>query len=151
MTLTWKILPYHQLSLDEFHDIIALRINVFVVEQNCPYPELDGKDKKSFHVFGLDENNQILATARILPKGISYNEVSIGRVATHQSVRQNKIGIQLMEKCMDFIQHQFSNENVRISAQSHLIPFYNKFGFKSTGKTYLEDNIPHTEMLFEVK
>jgi len=149
MSIHWNIISYKNLTLNQFHDIIELRINVFVVEQNCPYPELDGKDKKAFHVFGINEEDETIAVARILLKGVSYKEVSIGRVATHIKARQQKTGTKLMEKCMDFIKIKFPNKPVRISAQSHLVEFYNKFGFKSTGKTYLEDNIPHTEMLYQ--
>jgi ElaA protein len=151
MSINWDIKSYNNLSLNQFHDIIKLRINVFVVEQNCPYPELDGKDKNAFHVFGKDETGKTVAVARILPKGISYNEISIGRVATDEKVRKQKVGIELMETCMDFIKTKHPNEIVRISAQSHLVSFYNKFGFISTGKTYLEDNIPHTEMIYQPK
>ncbi len=149
MNIKYYIKKYNQLTTNEFHDIIALRINVFVVEQNCPYAELDGKDKKAIHIFGVDKYDKIVAVARILPKGISYKELSIGRVATHLSVRHQKIGIELMQQCMAFIKCNYPTEGVRISAQSHLEKFYTKFGFESTGKTYLEDNIPHTEMLYQ--
>ncbi len=147
-TIYWKIKHFQQLTLEEFHDIIQLRINVFVVEQNCPYPELDNKDKKGFHIYGKNTSDQVIATARILPHQISYPEISIGRVATALELRNQNIGIQLMKETMDFIKLQFGNEKVRISAQSHLERFYNKFGFESTGKHYLEDDIPHTEMLY---
>lgn len=149
MNIKYYIKKYNELTINEFHDLLALRINVFVVEQNCPYSELDGKDKKAIHVFGVDDKNKIVAVARILPKGVSYKEFSIGRVATHQLVRQQNKGIELMQQCMAYIKRNYPTENVRISAQSHLEKFYNKFGFKSTGKTYLEDNIPHTEMLYQ--
>jgi len=147
--INWKIKPFKELTTDEFHDILALRIKVFVVEQNCPYQELDGKDKKGVHIFGIDKNKEVVATARILPKNISYSELSIGRVVTDVSVRQKKVGIELMENCMTYIKNKFPNEAVRISAQTHLDKFYQKFGFVSTGKKYLEDNIPHTEMLYQ--
>lgn len=151
MPITWEIISYKDLTLNQFHDIIQLRIDVFVVEQDCPYPELDGKDKKAFHVFGLNDEGETIAVARLLPKGISYKEISIGRVATAKKVRHEKIGIELMETSMEFIKTNYPNEPVRISAQSYLVKFYEKFGFKSTGKTYLEDNIPHTEMLYQPK
>jgi ElaA protein len=151
MPIAWEIKSYNDLSLNEFYDIIKLRINVFVVEQNCPYPELDEKDKTAFHVFGIDEAGETVAVTRILPKGISYDEISIGRVATSKKVRHKKVGIALMETSMNFIKNKYPNEAVRISAQSYLLKYYGKFGFKSTGKTYLEDNIPHTEMLYQPK
>ncbi len=147
MELTTNIKSFEQLTLDEFHDMIALRIAIFVIEQNCPYQDLDGKDKVSFHAL-LHVNQQLVATARILPPGISYNDVSIGRVVVDTSFRGKSIGHELMNVCMDFVEKQFGKVPVRISAQSHLVKFYNEHGFVSTGKEYLEDNIPHTEMLY---
>ncbi len=139
---------YSDLSLDEFHDILQLRINVFVVEQNCPYPELDGKDKFAFHLFLLDEiTNKICACARILPQNISYPEVSIGRVASDTSRRGEGIGQELMRQILLFISDKFGAVPIRISAQKYLVKFYESFGFISTGKEYLEDDIPHVEML----
>ena len=146
--IKWEIKPFNKLNLDEFHNIIALRIAVFVVEQNCPYQELDGKDSAAYHVIGVDVNNNVVATARILPKGIAYDEIAIGRVVTSQSIRKYKKGHELMQKCMDFIQNKFPNENVKLSAQSHLVKYYGKHGFKETGKHYLEDGIPHSEMIY---
>lgn len=151
MILDWQIKHFSEISIAEFHDLIALRIKIFVVEQNCPYQELDGKDKKAYHLIGRDGFGNIVATARILPKGISYQEVSIGRVAIDVSARNNGNGHVLMEKCMQYIQEEFGATNVRISAQNHLEKYYQKHGFVSTGKTYLEDDIPHLEMLFELK
>lgn len=147
MERTHFILPFEQLSLDDFHDMIALRLAIFVIEQDCPYQDLDGKDKKAFHVL-IKENDKVIATARILPPGISYNEVSIGRVVVDTNQRGKAIGHELVKICMEFIARQFGQVPVRISAQSHLVHFYNAHGFESTGKEYLEDNIPHTEMLY---
>lgn len=147
----WEIKPFKKLSLIEFHDVIALRIAVFIVEQNCPYQELDGKDFKAIHVIGKDNKGKIIATARILPKGITYDEVAIGRVVTAQSIRHLKKGHKLMNVCMTYIKDNYPNENVKLSAQSHLVNYYGAHGFTETGKYYLEDDIPHSEMLFEAK
>jgi ElaA protein len=144
--MTIEIKSYKELSLDEFHDIIALRIAVFVIEQNCPYQELDGKDKNSFHLIARNENNKIVGTARIIPAGISYHEVAIGRVVTSPEARNHKLGHKIMENALTFIDQQWKNESVKLSAQTHLTHFYQKHGFHSTGKEYLEDGIPHTEM-----
>ncbi|MFN5417648.1 MAG: GNAT family N-acetyltransferase [Flavobacteriia bacterium] len=145
----FQIKHFTELSTIEFHDIIQLRINVFVVEQNCPYPDLDGKDKKAYHVIGRDGFGKIVATARILSPGVSYKEVSIGRVANAESERGKGLGVQLMEECLKFIAAEFGEVSVRISAQTYLLKFYESLGFKSTGKEYLEDDIPHVEMLLE--
>ena len=146
--MNFQIKHFKELSLTEFHDLIQLRVKIFVVEQNCSYLELDGKDKLSYHAISRNAKGEIIATARILPKGISYKEVSIGRVVTDESVRGKGEGHLLMNACMDFICKEFGRVPVKISAQSHLEKFYNAHLFFSTGKEYLEDDIPHVEMLY---
>lgn len=143
-----EIIHYSNLSVNDFHDLVALRISVFVVEQNCPYQELDGKDKKAWHLLCKHENGALVGTLRILPAGVSYSEVSIGRVVSHPDYRKDKIGHFIMAQAMKFIHDTLGDPNVRISAQSHLCTFYEKYGFVKTGKEYLEDDIPHSEMLF---
>lgn len=143
----FQVKHFTELSTLEFHDILQLRINVFIIEQNCPYPELDGKDKKAYHVFARDGFGNLVATARILSQGVSYKEVSIGRVATSLDHRNKGLGQQLMSETLIFIKQEFDLVPIRISAQSYLVNFYETHGFISTGKEYLEDDIPHTEML----
>jgi ElaA protein len=150
MNLNWNCKHFSELSTEEFHDIIQLRIDVFIVEQNCPYSEIDGKDKNSFHVFGKNENNKIVAVSRILKPGISYLECSIGRVATSKDSRQNGSGIQLMNFTIEKINDIFGSSDIRISAQEYLKSFYEKFGFVKMSESYLEDDIPHIEMLRKV-
>jgi len=141
---------FDELSLLEFHDLIALRIEVFVIEQNCPYQDLDGKDIESFHLLVKDVDENIIGTARILPPGLSYPEIAIGRVVTHQKYRNSGLGHVIMTQSMEFIKNKWdSDKSVKLSAQRHLTKFYEKHGFKSTGKEYLEDGIPHTEMKFK--
>lgn len=147
MHLDWQVKHYPELTTNEFHDIIALRLKAFVVEQNCSYLDLDGKDKKCYHLICRDGFGKVVATARILPPGISYSEVSIGRVVLDQEIRGKGIGHQLMEQSMKFIKDEFGAVLVRISAQKHLENYYNSHNFFSTGKEYLEDDIPHVEML----
>ena len=146
--MNFELKPFESLTLEEFHDLIALRIHVFVIEQNCPYQDLDGKDKKSLHVIGRNSKDEIKATARILPAGVYYPEVGIGRVVVAEEERGTGAGHELMTACMDFIIEEFGKVSVRISAQSHLEKFYNQHLFISTGKEYLEDGIPHVEMLY---
>lgn len=145
--IQYALKSFDALTIQEFHDLVSLRIEIFVVEQNCPYQELDGKDLKSWHVLGT-EDGKLVATARILPPGLSYPEVSIGRVAMASSQRKKGEGHLLMKFCMLAIIKQFGRVPVRLSAQEHLLAFYEKHEFKSTGKTYLEDGIPHVEMLY---
>ena len=146
--MKWSCKAFKELSLDEFHDIIQLREIVFVVEQDCPYLDVDGKDKDALHVFGEYEGN-IVATTRILKPGKSYDEVAIGRVVTSPTVRGMGMGKQLMEESMKFVQLHFGKVPVRISAQTYLLRYYKSFGFIETGQEYLEDNIPHFEMLYK--
>jgi ElaA protein len=147
MNINWHILAWHELSTEMLYAILALRAEVFVVEQNCPYQDVDGKDSRSMHVLGYAEDGALCAYARLVMPGVSYAEWSIGRVVTSPHVRRKGAGEALMHVCMAyFAEHQVTA--VRISAQSYLHDFYNKFGFARVSEEYLEDNIPHMEMLF---
>lgn len=149
MHVDWQIKPYRELTLNEFHDIISLRIKVFVVEQDCPYQDLDGKDRKSYHLIARNGQGNVVGTARILPPGVSYPECSIGRVVIDEEVRGHGLGHTLMQECMDYALLEFGNSPIVISAQKHLENYYGTHGFASTGKDYLEDGIPHVEMKFD--
>lgn len=144
--MKFEIKHFKDLSIDEFHDLVALRIEVFVIEQDCPYQDLDGKDKVAFHLL-ISDKKKIIGTTRILPAGVSYEEVSIGRVVVAQSHRMLKIGHLLMEKSLEFVYNKFGMIDIKLSAQKHLERYYNHHGFLSTGKEYLEDGIPHVEMI----
>jgi ElaA protein len=148
MRVDWTIKHFNQLGTNELYDMIAIRLKVFVVEQNCPYQDLDGKDKTAHHLLGKIDGNRIIATARILPPGSSYEEISIGRVVLDESLRGMKIGNQLMIEAMQFIEREFGKKSIRISAQEYLEKFYQSLGFVSLDKRYLEDNIPHVEMIY---
>lgn len=148
MHLDWQIKHYRDLSLNEFHDIIALRIQAFVVEQNCPYQDLDGKDKKCYHAFCRDGKGNIISTARIVPPGLIYDSAAIGRVVIQEEFRGSGIGHDLIQECMNFCHLEFGNAAIRVSAQKHLENYYEKHHFVSTGKEYAEDGIPHVEMLY---
>lgn len=145
MTLVFK--QFHDLTVEEFHDLLQLRINVFVVEQNCPYPELDGKDKLAYHLILKNHEGKTIATCRILPPNISYKEVSIGRVVSMTTLRKTGVGRKLMSEALKHIEQTFGKVPVRISAQEYLEDFYKSYDFVSTAKRYLEDDIPHVEML----
>lgn len=151
MILDWQIKHYSDLNINEFHDLIALRLEAFVVEQNCAYLDLDGKDKKSYHLICRNGKGDIVATARILPPGIAYKDAAIGRVVIKDEIRGHGIGHDLMERCIKFASTEFGNCPILISAQKHLEKYYEKHGFLSTGKEYLEDGIPHVEMILESK
>ena len=148
--ITWQTKAFKDLSVDEYFEILHLRIEIFVVEQDCPYQEVDEKDRQSFHLFGRAENGKVIAVTRILPHGISYDEISIGRVALKKEFRGKGIADELMIASFEFIESEFGNQAVRISAQEYLLNYYNKHGFIQVGEGYLEDDIPHLEMLKEI-
>lgn len=148
MVLDWQFKHFSELSTTEFHDLIALRLKVFVVEQTCSYLDLDGKDKKCYHLICRDGLGNVVATARMIPPGISYSEVSIGRVVIDDKIRGLGKGHELMEKCLSFAIDEFGSVPIRISAQKHLEKYYQSHGFDVSGETYLEDGIPHIEMLY---
>lgn len=147
MSTTWKIKQFNELSVEELYRIFNLRIAVFVVEQNCPYQDADGKDPKAFHLMGIDENNDLIAYARILPAGIAFAEVSIGRVIASQKVRGTGAGRELMENAIQFIDKQYGDIPIRIGAQRYLTKFYSSLGFEIASEEYIEDTILHIEML----
>lgn len=144
--LTWKIKTFNDLSAFELHQILKARIDVFVVEQNCPYPEVDGDDPQAIHLWAEDRDG-VVAYCRIFEPGIKYAEASIGRVLTHQNYRKMNLGKTLMNFAINIINARFTGSSIRISAQDYLLPFYANLGFIATGKSYLEDSIPHSEML----
>lgn len=145
--IIWSCKHFKDLTNEELYRIFRLRMEVFVVEQNCPYQDADGKDLKAFHLWG-EHNGKFIAYARILPANISYKETSIGRVVTSTDTRKTGTGKLAMKKSMEFIKKEFGNVPVRISAQSYLQKFYEKFGFKCVSDEYMEDGIPHVEMLY---
>lgn len=144
--MIWKIKTFEELTVPELYAIIKARIDVFVVEQDCPYPDLDDYDQKAIHLWA-EQDGEVLANCRIFGKGIKYTETSIGRVLTTEKARGKNLGKQLIQYAVETIENRFRTSEVRISAQDYLLRFYSGFGFEDTGKKYLEDNIPHTEML----
>ncbi|PUU89578.1 GNAT family N-acetyltransferase [Halanaerobium sp.] len=141
-----KIKKFSELSNQELYKIIEARINVFVVEQNCPYKECDNKDQNSFHLF-YQKEGEIAAYLRIIPAGISYPEISIGRVLVKDKYRRNGLANKLMQAALSYIKNNFKTEAVRISAQEYILDFYQQLGFEVVSERYLEDDIPHFEML----
>ena len=144
--MKWEIKKFKELSVDELYRILELRNNVFVVEQECIYQDCDRKDLEAYHLFCI-ENDKIIATLRILEKGISYDEISIGRVVVDKLYRRKKLGRKAMEMAIDFIKNTYGNSPIRISAQVYIKDFYESLGFKAVSDIYLEDDIPHIEMI----
>lgn len=160
LNLTWFTKHFSALTMNEFFDILKLRIDVFVVEQTCFYPELDEYDRHpdTLHFFaysdekkdGSHPNNDIVAYLRILPKGTSYDEhISIGRVVISPLYRGHKLGHQLLKKSLEKCTTHFPNQSIKISAQEHLEAYYLQYNFVTVSDMYLEDNIPHISMLYQ--
>lgn len=140
--------PFDALTLYELYEIGRLRQEVFIVEQNCPYIDFDRRDFDCYHLMFWAEEKTLAAYARLVPKGYSYpDEPAIGRVITSQKARGTGLGRELMLVAIEECQRIWGNQPIRISAQTYLLDFYSSLGFVSTGKEYLEDDIPHTEML----
>jgi ElaA protein len=147
MNLNWHYASWNELNRDDLYDLLKLRINVFVVEQNCPYPECDDKDQKSGHLWARNEQGVMVACLRIVQPGVSYAQVSIGRVATAAEVRGAGCGRELMKRGIEKIQDLYGQVEIKISAQLYLEKFYSDFGFRSVGEPYPEDDIPHIAMI----
>ena len=144
--MKYIIKTFNDLTPKEIHQLYKARIDVFVVEQNCPYPDLENYDQKAIHIWA-ENDGEVLAYCRIFDKGIKYPETSIGRVLTTENGRGKNLGKQLIQYAVETIENRFKTPEIRISAQDYLLRFYSYFGFLETEKKYLEDNIPHTEMV----
>ncbi|MFK7933989.1 MAG: GNAT family N-acetyltransferase [Saprospiraceae bacterium] len=148
--ITYSCLSFSELSLQQLYALMALRQQVFVVEQDCPYLDADGKDQLSHHLLGYDEDGDLVAYTRMVPPGISYEKyASIGRVVNAEKIRGKGVGKLLMQTTIHCVRRLYPNAPIKISAQSYLLKFYTELGFDAVGEEYLEDNIPHTAMILE--
>ncbi len=149
MELNWIFKPFEGLTTNELYAFLQLRSEVFVVEQNCVYQDIDNKDRKSFHLMAWYDDD-LVAYTRLVPPGVSFNEASIGRVITAPKYRVLGIGIELMEKSIHHTLQSYATNKIRIGAQLYLKKFYEGFGFIAQGEEFLEDGIPHIEMLLRI-
>ncbi|MBO2680974.1 GNAT family N-acetyltransferase [Shewanella algae] len=147
--MQWQLLPFAELTLDTLYELMKLRVDIFVVEQNCPYPELDEKDRVAgaMHLLGRSSSGELLAYARLLPAGVSYSQVSIGRVAVAAKARGGGRARQLMLEAIGGCHKLWPAEDIKIGAQEYLRAFYQSLGFEAVSEVYLEDGIPHLDML----
>lgn len=145
MTLQFKIKRFNELSAVELHNVLQLRSEVFVVEQNCVYQDIDGKDEKAFHLIG-EVGNKVVAYSRFFKPNDYFKNASIGRVAIAQEYRGKKWGHELIQKSIEGIQAHFGFQPITISAQLYLKKYYESHGFLQVSETYLEDGIEHIEM-----
>jgi ElaA protein len=144
-TIEWKIKPFEALSAYELHDVLQLRSKIFVVEQNCVYLDIDGKDILALHLIGQFQGKTV-AYARLFNAGVSFENASIGRVVVDSDYRERKWGHELMRKAIAGIKQSFGESKITIGAQLYLKKFYESHGFVQTSEMYLEDDIPHIEM-----
>ena len=142
----WICKRFEELTPEELYAVIKLRNEVFVVEQNCVYQDADGKDVSCFHLLGYADNN-LAAYARLVAAKTAFQEISIGRVVTSPAYRKVGAGRQLMHKAIEQCYELFGKQPIKIGAQLYLKKFYESFGFIQTSEMYLEDDIPHIEML----
>lgn len=148
--MTWTIKKFEDLDPFELYAILQLRSEVFVVEQNCVFLDMDNKDRHCHHNMGW-KDNKLVAYARIVPPGISYVESSIGRIVTSPSARGQGLGKALVRQCIQTLYQLHGKGIIRIGAQLYLKEFYESFGFRQAGEIYLEDGIQHIEMLLSDK
>jgi len=143
--MSWELKKFDALTNGELYDVLRLRVDIFVVEQTCPYPEIDGKDPKSLHLM-YKENGSIVAYARILPPGLSFDEASIGRIIVAKSHRGTGLGHELLDQAIKASLAEY-NQPIKIGAQAYLEKYYEAAGFVTVSDVYLEDDIPHIDML----
>lgn len=145
MNLEWKIKRFEALTAIELYNLLQLRSEVFIVEQNCPYQDVDNKDQIALHLIGED-NGETVAYARLFKPKDYFEEASIGRVVVKPTYRDKKLGHILMREAIYYTKQQFLTTKITISAQLYLKKFYEGHGFIQTSETYLEDDIPHIKM-----
>ncbi len=149
--LNWKTTTFHQFSTDQLFEILQLRVDVFVVEQQCAYRELDEYDQhpEARHLSGRNESGELVAYTRLLLPGLRYPEANLGRFVVRVNSRKQGIGHQLMKQSLQAISSCWPQASIRIAAQEYLQKFYSQYGFIRVSDMYLEDGIPHVEMVKE--
>ncbi|WP_346920710.1 GNAT family N-acetyltransferase [Clostridium sp. UBA7339] len=143
-----KIKKFNELTTEELYKILRVRNEVFVVEQTCIYQDGDNKDYNSYHLY-VEEGNEVVGYLRIVNKGISYDEISIGRVLVKETHRNKGLSRKIMLEAIKFIEEKLNSTEIRLSGQVYIKGFYGSLGFKQVSEEYLEDDIPHVEMLYK--
>lgn len=141
-----EIKTFEELSKNQLYDILQLRSEVFVVEQDCVYQDVDGKDERALHILGFEEG-KLVAYARCFQPGDYFDEASIGRILVRENYRKLGYGHKITEAAIEAIKTKYKADKIKISAQTYLVIFYESHGFKTFGDRYLEDGIPHIAML----
>lgn len=146
--LSWQLYRFDELSTDQLYAIIRLRQDIFVVEQNCIYSDLDGLDQESLHLCGW-RDNELLCYLRCLPPGLDYQESALGRILVGPAARGLKLGRELVRRGIEVNLKQWPGSGIRIGAQAYLEGFYEDLGFETCSDVYDEDGIPHIKMTFK--
>ncbi len=141
-----KICTFEELDIYQLYQVLQLRAEVFVVEQDCVYQDIDGKDQKALHVLGFVEK-ELVAYTRLFPPGIYFDEAAIGRVVVRQGYRKKSYGHDILKASVTAIEKRFKTGRIKLSAQRYLTKFYETHGFQQIGEGYLEDGIPHIGMI----
>jgi len=141
-----KVKKFNEFSVEELYEVLQLRSEVFVVEQDCVYQDLDGKDQKALHVLGYADD-RLVAYTRLFKRGIYFEEASLGRVVVGKEYRKYGYGHEIIKASIKALKEVYDEDTIKISAQKYLISFYESHGFKTVGEEYLEDGIPHIAML----
>ena len=148
--MSWKIQTYNELTTEELYKIIQLRVNVFVVEQQTCYEDLDNHDQNSIHISYV-KNGELFAYARLLPPGEKFDMTSIGRVITKQDVRGTGLGKEMIQLAINTIEKEWPGSEIFIQAQEYLKDFYGSFGFKQVSEPYIYDSLLHLDMLYKAE
>ena len=147
----WQWKKFDELATEELYQVLRLRAEIFVVEQNCPYQDIDNSDQAAWHLLGWHTDNTgsrtLCAYLRVFAPGIKYQEIALGRVLVKMAHRKSGLGRELMAQALAKVNNEFTDSAIRISAQSHLEQFYGELGFARVSAPYDEDGIPHIEML----
>ena len=144
MKITTK--TFEELTNKELYEILQLRSEVFVIEQDCIYQDIEGKDNRALHVLGWEDGN-LVAYARCFQSGDYFEEAAIGRILVRENYRKLGYGHKITKASIDAIKSKYEADKIKISAQTYLVIFYERHGFKTIGDRYLEDGIPHIAML----
>ena len=146
--MRWQVSTFHHLTNTDLYQLLRLRSEVFVVEQNCVFLDMDNYDQQCWHLLGWD-GHLLAASARLVPPGLIYDEISIGRVVSSPLARGKGSGKQLMTNAIAQCMELFGRNDIRIGAQYYLKDFYTSFGFEVVGDIYMEDGIEHVKMLLK--
>ncbi len=146
--IAWKYVAFDELTLRELYELLQLRTEVFTVEQNCVFQDIDGADDQAMHLLGT-QNNQLVAYARCFPAGVKFAEASIGRVVTRSLARGSGLGHLLIQQAVSSVCALWGPQPIRIGAQARLKAYYSGHGFVDVGVPYVEDGIDHLEMVWK--